>query len=443
MRRFSRWLIIAPAVFFALLPQQVDAADVLVNPSFAFDGGGWTGALTTGTDNSACDGGLPNIGTWTASRLSFSYALTSVTQTVAISVPSAVSFSWSSVNRSDQPNATATVTLTDADESLTTGTFITPITDTAGSLGTVTTTADDEMVTVTISGQDSQSWAGCYGTQFTVSALDVTLIAPPPTTVPETTTTTTTTTVPETTTTATTTTVPETTTTATTTTVAETTTTTTTTTQPPPPATTQAETTTTTEVPPTTTTTTEVPPTTTSQPPDTIVPTTEQLTTTTKPLPLPVNISVPPAPIETTPPTTTTTYPATIPAIVAEPDAIESLSVTAIMEQGVSPEQATELAMSAEVLDSISGDQAEEVFSAVPVDALTAEQGQAIVDAVQDAPAEVRKAFEKVINLFGGQFDEYVPLGSNIPISSRRTLVVIGATMMAASGSIPSSRRKT
>jgi len=420
--RWTRALIFLPAVFLALaMPQQVRAADILVNTTFAFDGGGWDGALTTGTDNGACAGGQPNMGTWSANRLSFSYVLTTVSQQVVISVPSTVSFFWSSVNRSDQPNATAQVTLADADESLDSGSFVSPITDTAGSLGTVTTTADDEMVTVTISGRDSQSWAGCYGTQFTVSALDVTPIAPPTTTI----TTTTSTTVPETTTT--TTQPPETT----------TSTSTTTTSIAPETTTTQVATTTTEEtLPPATTTTT-------SQPPDTIVPTTEQLTTTTKPLPLPVNISVPPAPIETTPPTTTTTYPATIPAIVAEPDAIESLSVTAIMEQGVSPEQATELAMSAEVLDSISGDQAEEVFSAVPVDALTAEQGQAIVDAVQDAPAEVRKAFEKVINLFGGQFDEYVPLGSNIPISSRRTLVVIGATVMAASGSIPSSRRKT
>jgi hypothetical protein len=45
----------------------------------------------------------------------------------------------------------------------------------------------------------------------------------------------------------------------------------------------------------------------------------------------------------------------------------------------------------------------------------------------------VRKAFEKTINIFGGGLDTYVPTGSTVPVSTRRTLVTIGAIAMAAS----------
>jgi hypothetical protein len=34
-----------------------------------------------------------------------------------------------------------------------------------------------------------------------------------------------------------------------------------------------------------------------------------------------------------------------------------------------------------------------------------------------------------VIDIFGSQFENYVPTGSNIPVSQRRTLVAVGATL--------------
>ena len=115
--------------------------------------------------------------------------------------------------------------------------------------------------------------------------------------------------------------------------------------------------------------------------------------------------------------------------------------VTEVLKSGVSSEQATELASSAKVLESISGDQATEVFASVSVSELTAEDGQAIVDAVQDAPTEVREAFEEEVDVFAGVFDEYVPTTSTISVGVRRSVIAVNlvasvavAAAMGASG---------
>jgi len=83
---------------------------------------------------------------------------------------------------------------------------------------------------------------------------------------------------------------------------------------------------------------------------------------------------------------------------------------------GVAAEQAVELVSSAKVLESVSGDQATEVFGSVDEGALTAENGEQITAAVQEAPVAVRDAFQEEINVFGGVFDGYYPLGSMIEV---------------------------
>lgn len=265
-------------------------------------------------------------------------------------------------------------------------------------------------------------------------------IVPPSafTSTPTTTTTTTTTTLPEVTTswvdtttstaqtTTTTTTVPSTTapaTTTTTTTLQETSTTTTTTTvyvQPwVPPATTEAPTTTTEPEP---TTTTE------ATPDTTIVDETVPATVAT--------ITTP----DTQPETPDTTLP--------EPDPVEPEDL--IIEEPVNDdepaqsfddlqsEQAIAVATSAQVLQSLSAQQATEVFAAIDLDEATPEQIEALVEAVQDAPAEVREAFETQINIFDGKTDNYVPLGSAVSVGARRVLVAATAIVIAAPMSMPS-----
>jgi hypothetical protein len=104
--------------------------------------------------------------------------------------------------------------------------------------------------------------------------------------------------------------------------------------------------------------------------------------------------------------------------------------------EAVEPEIAVAYATDPEVLATVTADEATEIFDAIIVDELTAEQAAEIVAAVQDAPPEVREAFEEEINVFDGTFDTYVPLGSSVSVSTRRTVTAataaIGATMPIA-----------
>ena len=55
-----------------------------------------------------------------------------------------------------------------------------------------------------------------------------------------------------------------------------------------------------------------------------------------------------------------------------------------------------------------------------------------LIAAVQDAPTEVREAFETEINIFDGVADTYVPVGSTVPVSSRRVVIAATGIMVAA-----------
>ena len=118
--------------------------------------------------------------------------------------------------------------------------------------------------------------------------------------------------------------------------------------------------------------------------------------------------------------------------------------VTLIIQQegGVNAEQATELATSSKVLASIDGEQATKVFDAVVASEVSPEDGAAIVDAVQDAPLEVKEAFEEEINVFAGVFDTYVAIGSSIDVGTRRSVIAVNlvtstVALASATGAIP------
>jgi len=104
---------------------------------------------------------------------------------------------------------------------------------------------------------------------------------------------------------------------------------------------------------------------------------------------------------------------------------------------GISEGQATELAMSAKVLESVDGEQAEEVFGAVEASNLSSDEGLAIVTALENAEPAVVKAFEKKLDVFQGSFDTYRPIGSSIPIRERRILNIVTATLFVMSAPIP------
>ena len=115
----------------------------------------------------------------------------------------------------------------------------------------------------------------------------------------------------------------------------------------------------------------------------------------------------------------------------ALPDQITAI-VTTLLNTEVTSEQAVEVVSSAEVLESISGEQAQELFDVVDEGSLSFEEQTQIVEAVQEAPTAVRAAFQNKINIFGGEgFDDYVPLGSNVNVAVRRTIIV-GTTILVA-----------
>ena len=105
-----------------------------------------------------------------------------------------------------------------------------------------------------------------------------------------------------------------------------------------------------------------------------------------------------------------------------------------ILATAVTPDQATELASNPDVLAVVTSQQAEEIFATIDVTELDNTQIDALVAAVQEAPVTVRKAFEKTINVFGDGLGDYVPIGSNVPVNTRRTLIAVaaGAATVAA-----------
>ena len=111
-------------------------------------------------------------------------------------------------------------------------------------------------------------------------------------------------------------------------------------------------------------------------------------------------------------------------------------AITQLLTADITSDQATEIASSPEVLAAITETQAKQLFEQIEVEELTEEQLEAFTEAIQQAPTKIKKAFEKTIDIFGSQFENYVPTGSNIPVKTRRTLVAVGALIAA----IPSTR---
>jgi hypothetical protein len=114
-----------------------------------------------------------------------------------------------------------------------------------------------------------------------------------------------------------------------------------------------------------------------------------------------------------------------------EPETEEESSESTIPEEPTS-EQAATLASSPEVLATISSEEAEAIFEALDLGTLDETQVAELVAAVQDAPTEVREAFEEKVDIFKEGLDDYIPTGSNIPVGERRALIAIGAAITAA-----------
>jgi len=109
-------------------------------------------------------------------------------------------------------------------------------------------------------------------------------------------------------------------------------------------------------------------------------------------------------------------------------------AVDAVLENGVTEDQATDLASSSKVLESIDTAQAEAVFETIPVGDLTQAEEAVLVAAVTDAPQEIKETFEETIDIYGEGLDDYVAVGSQVDVGSRRTLIAATTAVAAVAG---------
>ena len=111
--------------------------------------------------------------------------------------------------------------------------------------------------------------------------------------------------------------------------------------------------------------------------------------------------------------------------------------INQLLETDITSDQATELATNPEIIATLDAEAATEIFEALDISEVTPEEAAAIVAAVQEASDEVRAAFEESVDVFGGQVDAYVPIGSSVPVKTRRVLIA------AAVAAAPAVRRRS
>ena len=114
-----------------------------------------------------------------------------------------------------------------------------------------------------------------------------------------------------------------------------------------------------------------------------------------------------------------------------------SLAVDNILENGITDSQATDLATSPKVLESIDPEQASSVFEQIPVSDLTTEEEKALVETVSDAPTKVKNAFENTIDIFGAGLDEYVAVGSSVNVGTRRVVIAAIGVVTSITVAVP------
>lgn len=172
--------------------------------------------------------------------------------------------------------------------------------------------------------------------------------------------------------------------------------------------------------------------------------TTEATTTTTSEPPTSTTV-----PVQTTEPVSTTVAPqTTIPATTSSIASTTSLSVpdttiptTTIPETattiptiqpGISNQQALQQVTNPSVVESLSTAEATVLFAALDEESVTDDQAALIVQALDEAPDEVKEAFEENVNVFSGIWSSYKMVGQTITVAERVTLVAVANTMGAA-----------
>lgn len=65
------------------------------------------------------------------------------------------------------------------------------------------------------------------------------------------------------------------------------------------------------------------------------------------------------------------------------------------------------------------------------VSELSDEQASQLIEAVQDAPEEVRAEFEDKVNIFDSKFGNYVPIGSKVNVKQRKVIIAATGVLFA------------
>jgi hypothetical protein len=146
------------------------------------------------------------------------------------------------------------------------------------------------------------------------------------------------------------------------------------------------------------------------------------------------------APTTTVAPTTTTAAPTTT-------TVAPTTTTIPKIEQDITSKDALAIAISVEVLIALPLDEVAQVFATIDISSISEEDATKLIETVQSAPEEVRQAFEEEINVFGGKFDNYVPIGSLVSVGVRRAIVAATAVLsslpaITTSGSSSSVGRK-
>ena len=199
---------------------------------------------------------------------------------------------------------------------------------------------------------------------------------------------------------------------------------------------------------PSTTTTEPIP-----EPPSTTTTTVAEVTTTTEYVtttseqPIPTTIpenpttSVLSLPDEVEPPLSDEELVTVLDALETADEAEVQALVDEVLEKDLDTSQAASLVSSPAVLASVTSEQAVALFEEISPEQLTPAEAEAVVEAVQEAPTSVRKAFEAVLNLFQGFADNYVMTGQQVPIKTRRALIALTAVFLTVAPA-PSRRIK-
>ena len=182
----------------------------------------------------------------------------------------------------------------------------------------------------------------------------------------------------------------------------------------------------------------------------TVGPSTTTSTTSTTSLPSSTSTSSSSQPATTTSSTSSSTTTSTViestpgtnqpPTTVPEPTA----PVTPDSEAQQLAAEVTEYLATIEPsdLEQLTSTEVDELIATIADAELTDDQAAVIAAVMTDAPDDVKQAFEDEINVFSGQFDVYVPVGSTVNVGQRRTLTAATAASSLLPGPVAVARKK-